>query len=172
MNTQLLVLLLIVAVIALMGVMLLKSGSQGFDLIVSNFGEGTHAEGKLTRSADAAFGSRNLLCKAGAGANTVDVCTDGDKPIGIVTDEVATADIATEVIGVELLGLANRTLLMVASGVIAIDADVYTDDAGKIQALPVAAGTYYKVGIALNAAAADEDEVEVAHCHPVAVTVV
>lgn len=163
--------LIIVAAFALVGALLLKSGSQGFDLIVSNFGEGTHEAGCLTKSADAAFGSRNLLCKVGAAANTVDVCTDGDKPIGIVTDEVATADLATEVVGVELLGSANRTLLMVASEAIAYGDDVYPADDGKVQGLPAAAGTYYKVGIALTAAAADEDELEVAHCAPIATVV-
>jgi hypothetical protein len=55
----------------------------------------------------------------------------------------------------------DGTLEMTAAGVIALDADVYAAAAGKVQALPTDGGTYMKVGIAIEAATADGDIIEV-----------
>lgn len=48
-----------------------------------------------------------------------------------------------------------------AAGAITLAADVYAAADGKVQALPTAAGTYYKVGKAFEAAAEDGDIIEV-----------
>lgn len=136
--------------------------------VAANTITGTHAGGVVTRSAEEAFATRYLLCKTGtAPATQVLICTDGDKPLGVVADEPASGDYAN----VQLLGNVPGTLLMVASEALTAGGDVYTADDGKVQNLPGSAGTYYKVGRNLNAAAADGDVVEVAHHHPIAVTV-
>ncbi|HHN75389.1 MAG TPA: hypothetical protein ENK10_09200 [Acidobacteria bacterium] len=50
---------------------------------------------------------------------------------------------------------------MTAAGAIGEGADVYAAAGGKVQALPAVAGTYYKVGVAFEAASADGDVIEV-----------
>lgn len=55
----------------------------------------------------------------------------------------------------------DGTLEMTASDPISLDADVYADAAGKIQALPVTGGSYVKIGIAVEAATADDDIIQV-----------
>jgi hypothetical protein len=47
-----------------------------------------------------------------------------------------------------------------ASGAITKGADIYAAAAGKVQALPGTAGTYRKVGFALEAASTDGDIIE------------
>ncbi len=89
-------------------------------------------------------------------------------PLGTVPDEADAAEIDIEV---RLLGIFDGTLIMVASGVIAADADVYADAAGKVSTLPAVAGLYWRVGRALVAAAADGDRIEVQHHKPVPVYV-
>lgn len=55
----------------------------------------------------------------------------------------------------------DGTLEMTAAGVISLDADVYAAAAGKVQALPTTGGVYVKIGIAIEAATADGDIIEV-----------
>jgi hypothetical protein len=50
---------------------------------------------------------------------------------------------------------------MTAGGVISYGADVYAAAAGKVTALPTAGGRYRKVGVALEAATADGDIIQV-----------
>ena len=56
---------------------------------------------------------------------------------------------------VELLGVTRKTRPMIASEAITAGQAVFTAASGKVQDLPVASGTYYQVGTALTAAAAD-----------------
>lgn len=72
------------------------------------------------------------------------------------------------------IALYNKpgTQIMIASDAINAGADVYAAADGKVSMLPVEAGTYYKIGIALTVAKADGDGVEVAPngaCLPVTV---
>ena len=53
------------------------------------------------------------------------------------------------------------SLEITAAGTITADADVYAAAAGKVQALPSDGGQYKKIGIALEAATADGDIIEV-----------
>ena len=55
----------------------------------------------------------------------------------------------------------DGTLEITAAGVIALDADVYAAAAGKVQALPATGGKYKKIGIAMEAATADGDIIEI-----------
>lgn len=53
------------------------------------------------------------------------------------------------------------TVLMTAAGAITNGARVFAAADGKVQALPVAAATYYQMGICCEAATADGDVIEV-----------
>lgn len=133
----------------------------------ANIASGTHA-GAVTRKADAAIATRYLIGKYGSDADHIAIGTASAAPMGVITDEAAAAE---DIVAVELLGVSARTLLMVASAAISADTDVYTAANGKVQELPAAAGTYYKVGRTLTASGADGDQIEVAHCHPLATVV-
>lgn len=129
--------------------------------------DGTH-EGAITRKVDAAVATRYLMAKEGTDDDHVAACAAADIPIGVMTDEAKAAE---DNIAIELLGISKRTLLMVASEAIDAGEYVYTAAGGKIQNEPAIAGTYYLVGKALSDAAADGDQVEVAHCHPIKLVV-
>lgn len=124
---------------------------------------GRSSNGKTLKS-DAAIATRYLLGKFGSDVNHVAViAAASNKPLGVMTDEASAAE---EEIFVELLGLTNRTIAMVADGVIALDADVYSKGDGKVTVKPTAAGTYWRVGRALMASTADGDVIEVEPCRP------
>jgi hypothetical protein len=132
-----------------------------------NIAEGTHQNAK-TYKADAAVTTRYLMAKIGTDAAHSAACGASDIPIGVMQDEAGAAE---DLVAVELLGISNRTLLMVASEAITAGEAVYTAAGGKVQDLPAGAGTYHKVGHALTAAAADGDLIEVQHCAPIATVV-
>lgn len=72
------------------------------------------------------------------------------------------------------IALYNKpgTQIMIASEAINAGADVYAAANGKVSMLPVAAGTYHKVGVTLTVAAEDGDGIEVAPvCAGLVVTV-
>ena len=86
-------------------------------------------------------------------------------PLGVANDEASAAE---ESVNVQLLGSKQGTVLMVASAPITAGDLLQAAAAGKVATLGTGGnGTYYIVGRALNAAAADGDLVEVAHCVPV-----
>lgn len=62
------------------------------------------------------------------------------------------------------IALYNKpgTQIMISSGAINAGVDVYGAADGKVSTLPVEAGTYHKVGVALTATAAEGDGIEVA----------
>ena len=123
----------------------------------ANIGEGQH-DGVITYKTDAASAPRFLLGKIGTDAAHVAVSGIGDIPLGVITDEAAAAE---ELVTLALFGSYDTTLKVVASGAIVAGAFVVGDAGGKVRTLPVTAGTYYIVGRALNAAAADGDIVEI-----------
>lgn len=129
---------------------------------LANIAEGTH-EGSLTRKTDAAISTRYLLARVGSDADHVAVCGASNAPIGVFTDEAAAAE---AFLALDLLGVSKRTTLLVASEPISAGAHLYTAANGKVQDLPTAPGTYYEVGLALTAAAADGDLLEASHCLP------
>lgn len=58
----------------------------------------------------------------------------------------------------------DGSLDVTAAGEIEAGADIYQAAAGKVQALPVGAGTYRKVGVAIESAAADGDVIGFIPC--------
>lgn len=153
---------LIILALSALVTLLLACRRRRARLLACNIAEATHA-GAFTKKTDAAITTRNLLGKPGSDINHVAVSGANDIPYGVITDEAAAAE---ELVGVAILGTENRTLLMVASEAITEGEHVYTAAAGKVQDLPAGAGTYYELGIALTASAADGDLIEVAHCVP------
>ena len=88
----------------------------------------------------------------------------GTNALGVITDGgAAESDVA-------ILGAFAGTLRGKSAGTIAVGDKLVVDSNGKVKALPSAAGTYTVVGIAIEAAAADE-LVEFAPLTPAAVTV-
>jgi hypothetical protein len=131
----------------------------------ANIAEGRHERGLITYLPDNAFATRWLVCKRGASAGNIDVCTATDVPLGIVEDETGTTANLTIPLAVRLFGGAcDITLLGQAgaanAGVIAQDALLVADAAGQLKTLPAGAGTYYVVGRALNATTVQGDLVE------------
>ncbi|MBA4136761.1 MAG: hypothetical protein C0518_05540 [Opitutus sp.] len=118
---------------------------------------GTHENGK-SYFATAAVATRFLLGKIGADKNHIAaVAATSDEPICVMTDEAGAAE---DPIGVEFLALTNRTLPVVAGVAITLGADLYALASGKVGIKPTAAGTYWKVGKALEPADADGDVIE------------
>lgn len=124
---------------------------------IANIAEGSH-KGRTTRATDAAITTRFLLGKIGSDANHIAVSGSSDIPIGVITDESVAAE---DLVNVNLLGCNAETQRMVASGVINAGDFIVPDASGKVKTLPGTTGTYYIVGRALTAAAADLDVIEV-----------
>ncbi|MBW2187435.1 MAG: DUF2190 family protein [Deltaproteobacteria bacterium] len=99
--------------------------------------------------------AQKILVKLAGGEIVANTVADTDEAIGVNDYAVASGDLAC----VNLVG--GKTLEITAAGVIAADAAVYAADGGKVQELPVAAGTYVRIGTALEAAGADGDIVEI-----------
>jgi len=160
------ILFIVLSLAAMLGLVALHA--RGFIrtpriLRLANIGEGTHC-GSISKKADAAIATRNLLVKFGSDGDHVAACGANDIPLGPVDDE---AEAAEDFINVRLLGVDGMTQLMVASEAITAGEAVFTAANGKVQDLPGGAGTYYQVGYALTAAGADGDVIEVQHCAPI-----
>lgn len=101
----------------------------------------------------------------------VAACSATDaEAIGIVLDNVK----AGESVAVSLLGIDSNTVEAVAGGAIAAGAKVCLAANGKVTAFPAkgsSAQTVFCVGIALTAAYADGNLVELAHRAPSAETI-
>jgi len=70
----------------------------------------------------------------------------------------------TGIVGQEIAGqqiTPSVTIKMVASEAIGEGIEVFAAAAGKIQLLPVAAGTYFRLGKSLEAASADNSIIEI-----------
>ena len=165
MNELILINLAAIVLAALVGLGLCKAARAGGTpggVVFANIAEGTHLA-SMTKKADAAISTRYLLLKAGTDADHVDICGAVDKPEGVSPDEAAAAE---DRISFFLLGIGDETRLMVASEAITAESEVYTAAAGKVQNEPAVAGTYYHVGKAKTASAADGDLIEVEPCKP------
>lgn len=114
-------------------------------------------EGGKTFLTGAASIYKRRLVKLSSGTVIHNTATYSDRPIGVTEDLQATSGGRITVRPLNKEG----TLEMTAAGAITQDADVYAAAAGKIQALPTAAGTYLRIGIAIDAATADGDIIEV-----------
>lgn len=135
--------------------------------LANSVAEKTHQE-SVSKLADAAHSYRYLLVKPGTDADHIAVNGAADKPLGVCSD---TPEAAEDIVDVHLLGATRHTRLCVASEAIANGADIYTAAAGKVQDEPAAAGTFWRIGKARNAAGADLDLIEVETHDPIKVVV-
>lgn len=133
-----------------------------------NIAEGTHTKA-ITKLTDAAISTRYLNVKIGSDSGHVAVSDADEKPVGVATDE---AEGAEEPIAVGFFGATDETRKGVSADAIAVGDDIYTADSGKIQVEPTVAGTYYRTGRALTAAAGANEVVEYEPIAPVKVVVV
>ncbi len=129
-------------------------------------------KGRATAVADAAFTSRYLIAKRGAYEYSIAIAGQGDIPYGVVPDMTPATDTDLSYpLPVDILGLNEDTERMICSGAIAIDQLLTTDAAGQVRAVPGSAGTYWVLGKAKTATAAQGDQVEVIPAFPYQVTV-
>lgn len=119
----------------------------------------TH-ESSVTRTNDAAISARHLLWGQGSTDGGVAVNSATGGPLGTI-DNIETGTGLRQ--SVLLLGKGS-TKKMVANAPITAGARVFTAAAGKVS--PTHGATLFQVGIALTAAAADNDIIEVADCPP------
>lgn len=134
---------------------------RAINSLPANIGTSKHSRRYL---ATAAVATRYLLAKIGADSeHAAAVAAASDEPIGVFTDEPTAAE---DPVNVELFGVTDRTLPLVAAGAINAGVDAYSNGAGKVTTKPTAAGTYWKVGRTLTASVADGDSIEVAASKP------
>lgn len=132
-------------------------------LQINGLTDGIHTNGVLGHLlSDEAITTRYLIVKRGSDSGHFAICDEDELPLGICLDEPSAAE---ESGAVQLLGGAG-TARVVASEAIAVDADVYVADNGKVQNEPGTAGTYYKIGRAVTAGSADGDVFEIQPCQP------
>lgn len=112
-------------------------------------------EGKKTYEASAAIEPYRVLQLA-AGKVLHNVADSTKTVLGFSEYPAAVGD----PIAVMLVNLPG-TREVTAAGAITALAEVFADADGKVQALPAAAGTYRRIGIALEAATADGDVIEI-----------
>jgi len=125
---------------------------------------GVHGFGCLTKRTDGAITTRYLIGKRGSDDLHVVPCSSSsDLPYCVLTDEAVAAE---DLINAQVLGQGDATQLVVAGGTIAFGDFLVTDAAGKAIKLPTAPGTYFIIGMALEAAVAN-DHVEFASCVPI-----
>jgi len=96
------------------------------------------------------------LVKLSSGEVVLNTATSTDDPVGVALY----GETADGVVAVHLINCPG-TVEMIAAGAISSGADVYAAADGEIQSLSEAAATYRKIGIALEAATADGDIIEV-----------
>jgi hypothetical protein len=120
----------------------------------------TH-ESAITRNNEVAITARHLLWRQGSGALGAALNDAATIPLGTIDNVTTSVGARQEVL---LLGKSD-TKKMVANGPIAAGARVFTAAGGKVS--PTHGATFYQVGIALTAAGADNDVIEVADCSPI-----
>lgn len=135
----------------------------------ANIAEGVYRD-SITKLSAAAIATRHLLYVRGADDRHITAAGDSDAlaPMGTVADEASAAE---ENVAVQILG-KGPTKRMVASEAMTVGDEVWTAASGKVQDRSALAATYWIVGTALTAAAADGDIIEVADCVPIRITVI
>jgi len=113
----------------------------------------SETKSKITLTTGAAVSQKRLV-QLSTGTAIHNVATT--KPIGVADYAAASGDN----VAVNLLS-GEQTIEITAAGAISLDADVYAAAAGKVQALPTDGGNYIKIGVAMEAATADGDIIEI-----------
>jgi hypothetical protein len=151
--------------------------SRGAEFFANGLLANVHHFGRVTRKADATgvFTERYLLCKEGTtpGA-TIALCGAADQPLGVVPDMTPSTDTDTSyplLVNV-FSGAMEETQRAIASAAISIGKFIVPAASGKVKALPTSGGgSTFIIGVALTAAAADEDQIEFAPCFPIPTTI-
>lgn len=132
---------------------------------LANIAEGVHGEGALTKLTDAAITGRFRVVKFGSDAAHIAVAVATDTaPLGICPDEAPGAE---SPVNVKLFGQVTGTLRCLLAGTVAVGDQLAATTGGATIKLPVAPGTYYPYGRALQAGVSG-DVVEFAHFVPIA----
>ena len=118
-------------------------------------------DGSVRRTNDAAVTARHLLWTKGSTDGGVALCGATDLPLGTIDNTETATGVGMTVL---LLG-KGPTKKMVANAAIPAGARVFTGASGKVS--PTHGATLYQVGVALTAAGADGDIIEVADCQAV-----
>lgn len=118
-----------------------------------------------TRFSVGAINNNHLVC------NFSSTVFEGVEPTALASTYphcicLDTAAGAGEEVNIRLLCGSERTCQLVAAGKIALGAPIYTAPSGKVQALPSSAGTYWQIGFAVKAAAANNDVFWAVLCVP------
>jgi hypothetical protein len=98
-----------------------------------------------------------LLVKLSTLAVIANTAAATDDPIGVTEVNVLSGN----PVAINFIGMPDDSVELTASGAFAAGVDVFAAAGGKVQALPVGAGTYRRVGKSLEAATADGDIVEI-----------
>lgn len=150
----------------------MAAGKKAGRLLAANAGL-VLPEGRLTAQPGEVIATQFLLVTRGSPADEVDICAADELPLGVCQDTADADDVTNgEPLSVRLLGSGQGTDRCVASEAIAQDADLYTAAGGKVQNEPATAGTYYKVGKALEAATGDDSVIAFEPCAPVKLVVI
>lgn len=113
-------------------------------------------EGKKAFDTSAAVVAKRVLQLASAGTVSHNTATATNSVIGVSEYAAASGDM----VGVVLMTIAG-TVEVTAGAAIAKGNDVFAAADGKVTVLPVGAGTYRRIGLAVEAATADGDVIEV-----------
>lgn len=135
----------------------------------------TH-KGRGTRLADASFTSRYLVAKQGSDFVHIAICTAADMPLAIVDDMTPTTDQANSDLSyplpIDLLGMCEDTKRVQAAAAIAVGSLVVPAAAGQVKTLPTSGGgATFVMGVALTAALAQGDLIEIVPCFPIPTTI-
>lgn len=115
-------------------------------------------DGPITFETHAAVEGKRLVKMNGANVEHT-TATSTDNAIGVTKyAALISTDVAVDSLQKE------GTVDVTAAGAISAGVDVYQAADGKIQALPAANGTYRKVGVSVEAAAADGDIIGIIPC--------
>lgn len=117
---------------------------------------------KSLPAAAATTGQHRLLKLTDTGTTWTE-CGTGDIPIAFTEDH---AEAIGDIIEGRLLGGHPHTAIGIASGAITAGDQLVAGATGTVRTLPVAAGTYYIIGRALESAATTA-QVPYAHCFPI-----
>lgn len=132
--------------------------------------DNTH-KNNITKIASANLSKGTVVKLKSTDTTKIEACAATDAAaIGIVLDAVKSGDN----VAVALLGIANHTVEAIANAAISAGAKVYLGASGKVQPAPAAgaaAQTVYCIGVALTAAYADGNIVELAHRAPTIETI-
>lgn len=166
MNTFLALFLIVAAICALCTFVASRPRGRQLTPLINDVAAGIH-EGDLQVTLEAAVGTRHLLLRKGAAAQSALIGTVANRPIGFAEDEGAIGD----KIAFYPLGSGRRTVLGRSAAAIVSGVLLSSAADGKVITLPVAAGTYWVVGEAWGAAAGADEDIEIIPCTPYAVVV-